>query len=319
MKYYTLLLLLCCCCLSTIYAQNYVGIKVEGEQNYCVGSNNGISIATNVETNLETYNSDWYGYDYVDVTVAIDNAQRGDILWYNNRNRGAQFSQQLTYITNDKASFKKKFSAFINGIKFKTTSNSSGSRKIKIEVNHKSYLKATNHFYEYGEDEDIHWSAAKKRSEENWIYTNETNNRFSSYLATITSQDENDFVKGIAYGEVWLGGRNVDEKNRVWRWVTGPEGIENNGGGTIFWRKKGGCSLYCSNWRRRNGASSEGYYLTTDYGWWRARNYDGTDWNISGYVVEYGGMPGDPEIKMQATVTINVVSKPQPKGIYYSE
>ncbi|MGB7329392.1 MAG: YDG domain-containing protein, partial [Rubripirellula sp.] len=58
-----------------------------------------------------------------------------------------------------------------------------------------------------------------------------------TYLATITSRLEN-AIAGIAvnYAPSWLGGRRVTGigTDSSWRWVTGPEGLQDSGNGLIF-------------------------------------------------------------------------------------
>jgi len=55
------------------------------------------------------------------------------------------------------------------------------------------------------------------------------------YLATITSQVENDFIKGKTKGVGWIGASDAAVEGD-WRWVTGPEGLEDGGKGLLFWR-----------------------------------------------------------------------------------
>ena len=57
----------------------------------------------------------------------------------------------------------------------------------------------------------------------------------AQYLATVTSALELSQVMAAAGGNsAWLGGSDLAQEG-VWRWVTGPEGLENNGVGRIFW------------------------------------------------------------------------------------
>jgi filamentous hemagglutinin family protein len=58
-----------------------------------------------------------------------------------------------------------------------------------------------------------------------------------TYLATITSSLENTIASNAAnYTAAWLGGHRVIGigTNAVWRWVTGPEGLEDSGNGLPF-------------------------------------------------------------------------------------
>src|SRR5690606_4849306 len=56
----------------------------------------------------------------------------------------------------------------------------------------------------------------------------------STYLATITSALENTAAMAAAAGrEAWLGGSDAGVEG-TWRWVTGPEGMEDGGQGRVF-------------------------------------------------------------------------------------
>ena len=48
-----------------------------------------------------------------------------------------------------------------------------------------------------------------------------------AHLATITSQEENDFLASVAGASVWIG-LNDFEESRVWRWVTGEDLVYTN-------------------------------------------------------------------------------------------
>lgn len=56
-----------------------------------------------------------------------------------------------------------------------------------------------------------------------------------TYLATVTSALENSIVTSTAaQNQAWLGGSDAAVEGD-WRWVTGPEGLENGGDGRPFW------------------------------------------------------------------------------------
>jgi len=63
-----------------------------------------------------------------------------------------------------------------------------------------------------------------------------------TYLATVTSALENSIVTTTAAGQAgWLGGSDTAVEG-TWRWVTGPEGLENSGAGRHFWTGTSGGS-----------------------------------------------------------------------------
>ena len=108
------------------------------------------------------------------------------------------------------------------------------------------------------------------------------------YLATITTQAENDYVGPRLNGDGWFGARDSDVEGD-WEWVTGPEA------GTLFWQGIGGDGGAPVSDRYSNWASGE----PNDYGGGEdcAQFYsDGSGWNdlpcsdstLGYYIVEYG-------------------------------
>ena len=78
-----------------------------------------------------------------------------------------------------------------------------------------------------------------------------------TYLATITTRLENAIAsKTVNYNSAWLGARRVTGigTNYTWRWVTGPEGLEDSGNGLAFFTQDsdmvGGTAIngYFQNW-----------------------------------------------------------------------
>ncbi|MGQ8338884.1 PKD domain-containing protein [Sunxiuqinia sp. A32] len=187
-------------------------------------------------------------------------------------------------------------------------SPTNGTRSIAITLNDVDYLPATEHFYQYISRGGIIWSTANSDAQ------NKTYYGLQGYLVTITSREENDFVWSKVKGVGWIGASDADVEGD-WKWVTGPEA------GTLFWRGD------YTNGRRMNG----------EYSFWSSGepNNSGDEdyahinqnpsketksWNDlpdrgggsggyyypQGYIVEFGGMEGDPDISLSAVMEINV-------------
>ena len=82
-------------------------------------------------------------------------------------------------------------------------------------------------------------------------------NTGDTYLATITTRLENAIAsQAVNYQSAWLGARRVTGigSDTAWRWVSGPEGLQNGGKGLVFFYQtlngSGGSTVsgYFSNW-----------------------------------------------------------------------
>jgi len=137
------------------------------------------------------------------------------------------------------------------------------------------------HLYEFIEAPEITWQEAREAASSMSI------NGLQGYLATITSQSENDFISERVRGAGWIGGSD-DAEEGEWRWVTGPEM------GQQFWQGDENGSAFegaFANWiegNEPNNQNDEDFAHIFDNGSWN-------DWPnffpaIEGYVVEYGGI-----------------------------
>ena len=226
-----------------------------------------------------------------------------------------------------------------------------GVRKITILLSEVAgdpgdYLPATGHYYKYISYPGINWTAARDSAmSDARMYSG-----LRGYLATITTQAENDFIKTKTPGVGWIGASDAASEG-YWRWVTGPEGLRDGGQGLLFWKGTGyqaktNPSLwgsvkdstgtpYYQNWNRwdtpyssslasttwepndtggSNGIGEDYAHITvfpTDpndsYKWNDLPNAGGTgDYYPAGYIIEYGGMPGDPVSNLSATIDLQV-------------
>lgn len=171
--------------------------------------------------------------------------------------------------------------------------NSAPQKTISFSIGQSTlYNQDNGHFYEFVVSPSISWTNAKNEAEGRSYYG------LKGYLTTITSSSENAFITQKLNGFGWIGANDAENEN-IWKWVTGPEA------GTVI-----------SNTTYTNWAPGEpnNYYGVEDW----AHFYSDGSWNdfphdsnaIAGYVVEYGGMTGDPQVTLTATSTINLDAKP---------
>ena len=185
----------------------------------------------------------------------------------------------------------------INAVKdvYFTSSNSvSGEKKFSFTINEKNYLPSTGHYYEYIKDLGITWEDAKTAAEKLDYYGLE------GYLATITSLEEAQLAGEQATGQGWIGGSDKVIEG-TWKWVTGPEagktfwigGINGTTNGTdinppfAYWS-----SDEPNDYPNAGVSGEENYLHVYDNGKWN--DYPNSNSAITGYIVEYGGMPNDP-------------------------
>jgi hypothetical protein len=205
------------------------------------------------------------------------------------------------------------FEAAILATEFSSSSASpSGSKQFSITVGEANYLPSTGHYYEFVSNPGISWTAAETAASARTYFG------LQGYLVTLTSQEEADFSGEQASGFGWIGANDVAVEGE-WRWVTGPEA------GTQFWQgRSNGTELTYANWNggepNNVGGGGEDYAHIAaasvirggaSIGAWNdLPNTTGTSgpYSAQGYVVEYGGMPGDPTLNITATSMMSMSS-----------
>ena len=195
----------------------------------------------------------------------------------------------------------------ILAVEYSSSGTPTGTRQFSITVGEANYLPDTGHYYEYVADLGITWTDAN----------NDANVRthfgLQGYLATLTTQEEADFSGLQSPGVGWIGGSDAASEG-VWRWVTGPEA------GTQFWSGTAGGSVTAPfnfafwNSGEPNQAGNEDYAhivhpnVNSNGSWNDLPNTTSNSGNYQsqGYIVEYGGMPGDPVLYITDVTTITV-------------
>ena len=176
------------------------------------------------------------------------------------------------------------------------------TRVIAFSLNAALPFTGNGHYFEFISSTDISWTAAYTAANSKTYFG------LQGYLATITSSAENTFVYSKINAFGWLGGSDATSEG-VWKWVCGPEN------GTQFWQGtySGGNAVgeMYNNWavNQPDNWSPGEHYLNF---------WSGDHWNdypnvatgsIAGYVVEYGGMAGDPVIHISDFVTVDFAPK----------
>ncbi|SDF36033.1 PKD repeat-containing protein [Methanolobus vulcani] len=175
------------------------------------------------------------------------------------------------------------------------------------------YFEGTGHYYEYVSYTST-WATAKANAD------TKTMEGMQGYLATITSDEENNFLMEKIQADAWIGGSD-DASEGYWRWVTGPEGTEDGGAGRLFYVGNGVTGTpYNGEYNKWNGhllsyggsepnncAPAENFaqMYSSNHGTWN----DLPDTaSLDGYLLEYGGMSGDASPQLSTTVTVSVTS-----------
>lgn len=163
-------------------------------------------------------------------------------------------------------------------------------------------FSGNGHYYQFIGQPHLTWTQARDAAEA--LTYDSGSGILQGYLATLTTVDENSFVRTNfdQYAGPWIGGSDSAAEGQ-WRWVTGPESQANSGAGTLF--------TYV-DWRAGepgNNTLGDEDYLALN---WQLSSPDG--WNDvpldggvsatsgqavpSGFIVEYGGIEAQPQVSV---------------------
>ena len=194
--------------------------------------------------------------------------------------------------------------AAVYDVVFSSSNLNLGEKIFSLSAGSANFLD-NGHYYDFVPSNLITWKNAKIAAE-NMIYFG-----LQGYLATLTSPAEAQIAGELTPGTGWIGGSD-EATEGVWKWVTGPET------GMTFWNGlddgSAPAGVY-SNWNsdEPNNSGDEDYAHITDLsvtstpGSWNdlPNPSGGGPYQSTGFVVEYGGMPGDPTLSISATTTLS--------------
>lgn len=285
-------------------AQSPPNISASGNQMYCAEA--PMPIVTDVSISSTSGES---MLDVIFIQIATGYSLGNDVLsltgTHPNITESWSIGEGLLTLTGP-ASFAD-FENAISAVRFQTSENNFTQDKFfSINLGEANFLPATGHYYFYVEDIGVSWTQARDAA------AAETYFGLQGYLATITTEEEVQITGEQAQGTGWIGGSDQGTEG-VWRWETGPEA------GQVFWNgavngsSPDGMFAFWNN-GEPNNLGEEDYAHITDpdigiLGSWNDLAITGsTDPNSAyhpkGYIVEFGGMPGDPDINVSASTVI---------------
>lgn len=302
-----LFLLIFLCSYSVFFSQtdNPPSISAEGRQAFCIGS------PINIVTDFTITDSDDTGIGFFFIQISSGYQINFDRLELTGSHPRIiplwdETEGKLTLLASSSGT-EIQFNDLENAVRDVVFTTSAADvvaeKSFSLTIDNANYLPSTDHFYEFVDQPNITWNAAKIAAETRTYYGRQ------GYLATLTSQDEANFAGKQASGAGWVGGSD-EETEGEWKWVTGPEA------GTVFWRGQvNGTSPNFAFWNNNepnDTGGNEDFAHITDPSigvpgaWNDLPNEGGSGLYIPrGYIVEYG-IPGDPVLNIVASTSIYI-------------
>ena len=281
-------------------------IVATGNQYYCEGASTNIANQVTItdpdatDTTLDAV--------YIQISEGYTIGQDILSLMGTHPNISATWSQAEGELALSGVATFSEYEAAIEAVVFQTTQTVFTDDKfLSINIGNANYLPSTGHYYFYVSDLGVTWSDAKTAAE-NLDYFG-----LQGYLATLTTAEESQLAGEQSPGTGWIGANDAENEG-TWKWVTGPEA------GTVFWlgqsngTPQNGLFYFWNTGEPNDFQGNEDYAHITDPSiglsgaWNDLPNTGDTDSNSAyhpkGYIVEFGGFPGEPEINLSASVSI---------------
>jgi gliding motility-associated-like protein len=243
--------------------------------------------------------------------VSIGSFQTGDVLAWNAGSLPSgvtgNFNTTIGVLTFSGTATAAQWQTLLRTVTIATTSGVTTQRVTSFTLGSSLPLDVNGHYYEFITSSGINWTDANTAANSKDLFG------LQGYLATITGTAENDFISSKLGGNGWIGASDAAVEG-IWRWVSGPEGLEAGGAGRNFYTGiyPTGAAVGSNyvHWYagEPNNAGSENYahfYASgVQKGFWN--DFAVNNSSIAGYCVEYGGMPDDPTLQISGTKALDV-------------
>ncbi|WP_340154310.1 T9SS type B sorting domain-containing protein [uncultured Winogradskyella sp.] len=285
------------------YSQDFPPeITIIGNQMYCQESS--VSIATSVSITDQNPEDTTLTEVFVQISEGYEVGQDNISLDGSHPNISSSWNATEGILVLIGPATFDEFEAAIESIVFQTTQTVfTQDRQFSVNLGNANFLPSTGHYYFYVAATSITWTQARDAAASQDYFG------LQGYLATITTEEESQLAGAQSAGAGWIGGSD-EEMEGTWKWMTGPEA------GQVFWQgvsngnaPNGMFAFWNAN--EPNNFNQEHYAHITDpsigtLGSWNDLGNTG-DTNINspyhpqGYIVEFGGMPNEPEINLSAS------------------
>ncbi|EDP97565.1 T9SS type B sorting domain-containing protein [Kordia algicida OT-1] len=307
MRCFSLLIYLCLLSFTAtiLHAQTPPTITAQGDQKYC--GDVPINIVTSVSITDPDPQDTSLPIVYIQISEGYENGLDILTLTGTHPNINAFWTPDLGRLALVGPATFAEYEAAISAVVYETTqTNFTEDKFFSINLGDANYLPSTGHYYFYVPNAGITWTQARDAAAAQTYFGLE------GYLATLTTEEEADLAGSQSQGTGWIGATDVAQEG-TWEWVTGPEA------GTVFWigevngtPQNGAYTFWNSG--EPNNFGEEHYAHITDpsiglLGSWNDLPNEGsTDpnnpYHPQGYIVEFGGMPGEPTINLSASTRI---------------